>query len=211
MLLLLAACVRPVPPPPADPRHGEDVLAARDALVNADLPRFTAAIRAVSHQFPLPGAVEPQAPVRAALDKAVSASNLSSAAMALAELGAACGSCHSATGAQLAPLEPGASSGDGVRAEMARHDRALALMWSGLVRPSEEELKAGAEAFAASTLRPLGGDVPDADRLDELVNQTAGELATGPAADRPAKFAVLVGTCAACHLDPPAGVGGEVE
>ena len=73
MLLLLFGCVHPVAPQAVDARHGQDVLAARDALVSADLPRFTAAIGAVSRQFPIPGDVAPQAPVRTALDSALAA------------------------------------------------------------------------------------------------------------------------------------------
>jgi cytochrome c556 len=220
-LLLLACAPHPRDPVAVEPPHvssivhAADALAARDAIVNADYPRFAEAITRLTDEFPLAGAGHDleQAAVVDALGRARAAIDLPQAARALGEVGEACGACHVAAGARLAAPEITAPTGDGVRPEMARHDRALALVWSGLVRPAQADLDAGAAAFAASSLQPVGTPAPAAATvLDDSVTRLASAVAkaTTPA-DRAARFGDVLGTCAACHNAPPSGLGSEPD
>lgn len=205
MLLFLLACAHHEAPP--DPRHAVDVIAARDALVNADLPRYQAAMRGVARQFPLRGQPpEPQAELLAVFAAGREVSTLPDAWNNLGAVGVACGSCHAGVGVKPDAVTTVSVGGDGVRAEMARHDRALALVWSGLVGPSDVDLRAGADAFTASNLQPLAGAGAEAAALDDVVTGLARDLVNGAPSERAGRFGALVGTCAGCHVSPPAGL-----
>jgi hypothetical protein len=203
MLLFLLSCVHHEASPPKP--HAVDVMAARDALVNGDLPRYQAAMKTVARQFPLSAhPPEPQAELLAGL--ATEVTTLPDAWNNLGAIGVACGSCHTAVRAKLESVTTVSPGGDGVRAEMARHDRALALMWSGLIRPSDADLRAGADAFTASNLQPLAGAGAEATALDDIVTGLARDLVSGAASERAGRFGALIGTCAGCHTSPPSGL-----
>lgn len=216
ILLALFACApKPVAAPTIAPAaavghpHGGAVLAARDAVVVGNLPAFSAAIDTLARDFPLAGHPDgAQAELLLAIANADAAKTEADASLALGQLAVGCGSCHAATGATLPAPVTTPAPGDGVRAEMKRHDRALDLVWRGLVGPSEDLLRAGADAFRASTLTPLAGMPPALARLmDDTVNTTAeGLVAVPDPAARAALFGALVTTCSACHLAPPEGL-----
>lgn len=216
MLLALVACApKAIAPPalaPTDPAgghpHGVAVLAARDAVVRAELPAFSAAIDALAADFPLRGHPEgAQTELLLAIADADAARTEADAAAALGRLAVGCGTCHAATGATFAVPVPSPAPGDGARAGTKRHDRALDLVWSGLVGPSDDALGEGADAFRASTLAPVTGVPPALARLlDDTVNTAAeGMVAVPDPGARAALFGALVSTCAACHGAPPPG------
>jgi hypothetical protein len=206
MLLLLACTHRQ--PPEATRRHGQAAIPARDAILLGDLSAFRRAIAQLDADPPR-GASADRVAWRGAVAAAVGASTLEEAARGLGRVGVACGGCH--LGAAIAIPGPATATpqGDELWAEMARHDRALQLVWSGLIRPSQADLDAGAAAFRDSLFHPGGVDpAPQALALDEAVSVIAGTLPSA-GADRGERFGDLLLACVACHASPAPGLQGE--
>lgn len=212
LLLWLGCAPRPAPPPavvqsrPGAAPHGAAALAARDAVVMGDLLAFQRAIGALGAEFPLAAwPPEAQAEALLAVAKAGGASDIPAAATALGQLAVACGACHTVTGATIPLPTTMTPTGDGIRAEMKRHDRALDLVWRGLVGPSEQALETGAKAFRASTLSAVSGIRWE---MAVVLDETASTLAQGIAeveepTARAALFGGLLATCSACHSAAP--------
>jgi len=195
----------------ASATHPDAGIAARDALLFGDLERFQAEL-ADLEALPAPTAPDDARAWSEGLAAARAATDVRGAATALATVAQACGACHEATGAAVPRPRAIEARGDGVRAEMARHDRALGLVWSGLVRPSKGDLRAGAEAFEDSFLTPRGPLSPAAAALDEQVTTLAGRVATRPAgAARSEAFGAMIATCQACHAARPGGLELEPD
>lgn len=217
---LLAACHRgPDPEPPAPPErpavaaHGLDPRAARDAILFGDLDRARVAFRALAEGVvSVPGDEASRAAALNASGRGAAAEEGPDAARALGDLGVACGACHVSEGTRLTPVESPSAQGDGVRPEMARHDRALAIAWSGLVRADPGELAAAAAALRSSNLSTLGGPTPEAAvAMDDAVTAAGEALAMAAPAERGARFGELLSTCALCHAVSPGGLQPEPD
>lgn len=194
---------------PLMPAHGGEVVAARDALTFADLVGYRDRMQAFEGHLP-EGSPDR---FRGLVSAAAAANDLGTADLALGRVAIACGECHAAAHVAPKPRVPPVTDGDGVRAEMMRHDRALTLAWDGLVRPDDQDLYRAAEAFRTSFLAPLTGPPSaTAAALDQAVTDTAARLAraTDPGR-RASEFGQLLGTCAACHTTRPGHITAEPE
>lgn len=216
-------------PPPADPvtapqqeeaaappglreemrQHSADALAAREALVVADLAAAQAAGRALAGRLPLAALpAAPQEPVRAAALALASAPSIEVAARHFGELSVACGGCHQAV--QASPRLPSPDAPppeESFEAQMQRYHWAAERMWQGLVLPSEtaiEEARAQLRALPTASFRtastatlplPLG-----AETLDAALHEQAQQVAIGQGQ----AYGAMLLMCAACHTLSPA-------
>ena len=150
------------------------------------------------------------AEIRNSASGVASTEDIGNAAVATATMVAACGKCHTATDvtATMPDVAPSAG-GDGITAHMGQHMQAVDLMYQGLVAPSDELWKKGAEMLKMS---PLEGESLPQELSDEVKASEARvhEMADRAmaAADTGAKIAIygeLIGGCASCH-----GLHGKV-
>jgi cytochrome c553 len=227
LMLLVAGCGGSTPPaeeqPPAasaEPvaehmaEHFARVREVEQAVMRGDLEAAQTPARwIVEHQAltNLPeGSGQYLAEIRNAASGVASTDNIGNAAVATAAMVAACGSCHAASGATPPMPDVTAAPGaEGITGHMRQHLQAAELMFEGLIAPSEELWRKGAEMLKASPLE--GADLPE--ELSDVVKTSearAHEMAERAmsAADTGAKVAIygdLIGGCASCH-----GLHGKV-
>ncbi len=139
-----------------------------------------------------------------AAQHAADAKDLPSAAQAVAEMGSACGSCHTALGGPK--LEPGAppAEGSGAALHMVRHQWAADRMWDGLIAPSDVSWSKGADVLADAPLsqRALSGEKsipPEVELLAQKVHGFGAKGRDAPAATRASLYGDFLATCASCH------------
>ncbi len=138
--------------------------------------------------------------------QAAEASDLARAAQATAAMGAACGNCHLALGAEVGfAVDAAPPAGEGAGPHMARHAWASGRMWEGLVAPSGVVWDGGAEVLAEAPLAPaeLSADLEVLAEVSEMESQVhaMGAEAVGLAVqeDRARLYGQFLATCAACH------------
>jgi mono/diheme cytochrome c family protein len=151
-------------------------------------------------------------PFRAAALKTQEAADIAGAAMATAELAAACGACHQALGAEVGfAVEAAPVEGSDVVSHMQRHAWASGRMWEGLISPSGVVWDGGAEVLAESPLAPaeLQADIEilsEVSEAEERVHELGTEaLTVEDAAARAAIYGEFLGSCARCHQSIGAG------
>ncbi len=139
-----------------------------------------------------------------AAQHAVDAKDLDSAAQAVAEMGAACGSCHKALGGPK--LEPGTppAEGSGAALHMIRHQWAADRMWDGLIGPSDTSWAKGADVLADAPLteRALNGEKsipPEVELFAQKVHSYGAKGRDAKAAARASLYGEFLATCAGCH------------
>ena len=87
---------------------------------------------------------------------------------------------------------------------MARHDRALGIAWSGLIRADAQEVAASAAALRATNLSLMSRPTPEgATAMDDAATAAGEALAVAPVAERGARFGALLSACASCHTMTP--------
>jgi cytochrome c553 len=158
----------------------------------------------------LPAGSEPFiSEMRNAASAVASTDDAGNAAVATATMLAACGKCHTATGATpKMPEMPPPAAAEGAVGHMREHQYAVDLMAEGLERPSDDLWKQGARALAAAPL--AGADLPEVPksvdemetRVHELADRALNASDTGA---RTAIYGEIVGDCASCH-----GLHGKV-
>ena len=213
LLLAAAGSCRPTPPTSPSPEdapavrfemdeHYMDVWAIKDAVVDGELDtvaelaeRLAAREREADHPSSWDPHVQHVVTHAEALTKG---DDLGVAASGVAQLGAACGGCHSDLGVQVTfddTVEPDMDD-DSSAASMQRHQWAVDRMWEGLVGPSDWAWEHGAELIVHA---PGCAETPDGPGCAAMA--TLGPQAVA-AADENARVDVygkLLGTCAACH------------
>jgi hypothetical protein len=144
--------------------------------------------------------------LRAFTSLAARAPDLESAAGAVARMGAACGNCHTflrRTPAFLSTSPPPADVD--VASRMQRHRWAAERLWEGLIGPSDQAWRAGAQVLrdAALYTDALTQDVAQYEQVTKLA-WTVHEI--GARSDitqdrhiRADLYGQLMGTCAKCH------------
>jgi cytochrome c553 len=134
------------------------------------------------------------------------ASDVEVAAQELGKMGASCGACHQATGAQIifAWVDPVPFSSE-TTAHMYRHIWAVDRLWQGLVGPSEEAWDAGAKVLTDLPLHRTRttagpGRRYRAEAWEELVHEL-GATATEDADQfqRAELLGEILGACHNCH------------
>jgi cytochrome c553 len=200
-------------------KHDREAIAARDALIHGDLEGAKDEARKLEKRVPVAGLSPDLDVLQARVDEAardvVEAKSIAEASAAMGRMVVACGGCHQATDARPEVTEPAPlpKEGDGVRAEMQRHDGAMQLVWNGLVAPSDADLVAGAKRFRDSSLSVQSGELAAAAKqLDDTSSDLAEAVAKASLREERAdKFGALLTTCATCHLLRPGGIRIEPQ
>lgn len=220
LALLSLACTPPAPPAaPIDdvraiPPHGALAGNARDALVHGDLVGTREDAAGLAAGLRKAELADGERPARdatvAAAEGVAAAPDLASAALGLGHLVTSCSGCHQGRApAEPVPPTPG---GDGVRAEMQRHDRAMLGIWAGLLAGDRERVASHGEALALTVIAPIEGATPAVTALDDAVSAAARSLAAAATQEEQAtRFGALVLACAACHGSRPDGIRIEPE
>ena len=180
------------------------------AVINGDLeavrePALWMAEHANSAAMPEEWSPHAEAMHAAARD-AAEAADLMAAAQATAAMGAECGNCHKALGAEVGfAVDAAPPEGEGAGPHMGRHVWASGRMWEGLIAPSGVVWDGGAEVLAEAPLAPAELSA-DLDVLAEVSEMEAsihsmGAEAVGltEQAERAAVYGNFLTTCAACH------------
>lgn len=212
--LALVACATTEPPPfrridslggKSAPvaEHARLGAAARDALERADVP---AAHRAAHDLIALVLESERPAP-RSRLAEMIQAarqveasSTLEEATRAFADLSYRCGVCHAEIGGPRSFPALAPPDGQTPASRMRRHQWASSRLWEGLVAPSDEAWKSGAEVLADAPFDVDGAAAPEVQAL-ALSTQELGAKATTAtrSSARIGAYAQILSTCAACH------------
>lgn len=143
-------------------------------------------------------------PVIASANAVVGAKSLQDAAKGLADMGNACGKCHAemGIGIELSAKEP-PPAGDDTSSHMKRHEWGVKRMWDGLIAPSDESWKAGADVLREAPLE-VHSDSPDAQKegqgiADQVHGLGSAALDQTVPDERAMTYADLIYTCSKCH------------
>jgi hypothetical protein len=187
--------------------HFKETAQIRTAIINGSLPETVAPAAALGKMEGLgtvPAAWRPSIDaMQGAARRIGQSSDMPGAAAALADVGAACGSCHRGLGGPKGKFDPAPTGDDSMSGRMKRHVWATERLWEGLYVPSDASWKAGVDALSGE---PFAKDLLDkggvharssAARFKTLV-ATAGSKQKVD--DRAKLYAALLETCSACHI-----------
>lgn len=192
--------------------HLTQVQQVQHALIRGDLEAATGAADTFAKHQELTGLPDT---VRGTIDgmrkaatEVSTATTLAAASDATGRMVAQCGACHSAMGAKPnLPAPPAAQpqAAKPIVAKMLEHQHAVDMLYQGLVIPSEDMWKRGAETLKTSPLKAdafpadaqLSKEALDAQAQTHEVAEKAISAAT-PAA-RAEVYGDLIGGCASCH------------
>lgn len=148
------------------------------------------------------GVMSPVEDMRAFARSVIRAGSLADASRCAAEMGAACGRCHQASGGGPRLLQNTMpETGTAPDKHMARHLWAADRLWEGLVAPSDQAWRLGANALAEDPLFVELGDQGSQEVLT-LARQVHALGATARATQpdhRAGVYARLMVACAQCH------------
>ncbi len=154
----------------------------------------------------LPGSARTMEPALVVPTRALAeATTIDAAALALGEMGVACGSCHASQGVTLplkAPEPPPTT--EGFTEQMQRYHWAAERMWQGLILPSEAaiaESVAAIQALPTADFHPEWAESlpPGAQQTDAVVHQLAALTTT----KQGWAYGSMLAACAACHTNLP--------
>ena len=180
------------------------------AVINGDLAAVKEPAQWMSehaNSAAMPEAWEPYAEaMHVWAQRAAEALDLGTAAQATAAMGAACGDCHVALGAEVAfAVEKAPPEGEGAAEHMGRHAWASGRMWEGLVSPSGVVWDGGAEVLSEAPLAPaeLSADLEvlaEVSEMESAIHQMGADAVglTGQE-ERARVYGDFLSTCAACH------------
>lgn len=212
-----AATAEPVEQPVQEPAGGETLafhmsehyaktLVARDSFIHGEIGAAREALAWIaSHPEPegMPtGAAPFLDQMRSAATAGAEASTPQGTAEGIAEVGAACGSCHTAFSVSPS-IEVGSAPAPSTELlpHMIRHQWAVGAMWVGLVGPSEQAWTQGSAAMSEAAL-PVGAyEVPQVSEAAWQHAETAHAAAASQDADRSKTYATVVASCAGCHSE----------
>ena len=187
--------------------HFKETAQIRAAVINGALADTAAPAAALSKLDGLGAIPAPWQPSLDAMQDAArrigQSSDMPSVAAALADVGAACGSCHKAHGGPKVKFDAAPTAEDTLQGRMKRHAWATERLWEGLYVPSDASWKAGVDALSGDPfpkeLLDKGGvhARSSASRFKSLV-ATAGTKQKVD--DRTKLYASLLETCSACHM-----------
>ena len=179
----------------------------RDAVERGDLKRTKAAANDLVAFVMQYGAPQPESRLEAMVESArrvAAAQDMRDAAQSFALLAERCGECHVQIGGPASfPAKPPPEA-LGVVPRMRRHQWASARLWEGLVAPSDEAWKSGAEVISDAPLGPESwpGQTtsPELDALAASVHDLGVKATSATKASaRIAIYGEVLTTCAGCH------------
>lgn len=211
MSVIVGAQAKPSDPVTADHmrEHYTKVLTVEAAVIRGDLesarePALWLAAHEASKELDKASASQ-VATMRQAARVAAEATELPAAASATAKMLATCGDCHRAAGVVPTLANSSKMSVGGVVGHMLEHQRAIERMAHGLIIPSNNEWKAGAEALKAVPLR--ASDLPRDPKLtreiaaaEDRVHMLAEQAVNAnEAAARVNVYGQIIASCGQCH------------
>lgn len=220
MVLVAAACPKDATttPPTIDADvtqrmqgHFETVSQIKDSVIAGDLDTVKELAEVLRDREPSndPVSWRPHvARMVEASNGAANAADLPVAAEAAARLGAACGTCHESTGADPSfdPEQPPMEKDDPV-ARMKRHQWGVDRMWEGLIGPSAESWRWGAETIdetpGCDDIDPNDSYRTELCKRVEALGRSA--LDARDLDDRSRIYGEFLSTCSGCHSlgEPP--------
>ena len=190
--------------------HFAKVTEAQNALLRGDLEAAKEPAKWIAEHQEVAGLPTSAGPaieqMKKGARKVVDATDIAAAAQGSAAMAVACGQCHAASGAiakfpQAAPEVAKSEAGT----HMIEHERALDLLYKGLIGPSDRAWADGAKALKAAPL--AGAKLPKDPQLTK--ERLAAEAAVHSLADQataatdfPTKaeiYGKLAAECASCH------------
>lgn len=189
--------------------HYVSAILAHDALIQGDLDAFRARLAELdTHELPpnSPDLWKPfDAQLHAAARRAGKATDLITAANALASVALACGTCHQSIGSgPVYPVPPVNDQIQPLKAEMREHQWATQMLWNGVTGPSAYAWDRGSAELAEARIFGDGRSVDEVDASllqRELVLRGLGEEAQGTTAlpARARLYGRMLATCGGCH------------
>ena len=140
--------------------------------------------------------------VREAVAATKDSKGLFDAAIQSARAGGACGTCHSAFGANALKkeMEPLVASPLPRTNFMTRHSWAAERLWEGLIGPSDERWNLGAKTLLETPVLDTSNMTPEMQSLGEtLLAISKGAGAATKTEQRERVYGEYLATCAACH------------
>jgi len=212
MITLLVASALAQTPPVASQMHERYSLAvqARDHVIQGELEPAKALAKQLVEAAPLEDVPATWQPFITSMNEQAkalaSADDVGAAGVAVAKLAGACGQCHGETDGG-----PGLEGMRGIPPQkwtegdnMPLHLWSVDWMWLGLLAPSDEAWRRGADELDSEPLaRRFGDDEKTAKQLEASVYrlaQTASTLGADAHTERAALIGELLGTCATCHV-----------
>ncbi len=189
--------------------HYTSAILAHDALIQGDLDAFRARLADLdTHELPpnSPDLWKPfDAQLHAAARRAGKATDLTTAANALASVALACGTCHqNIVVGPVYPVPPLNEQAQPLKAEMRDHQWATLMLWDGVTGPSAYAWDRGSRELAKARFFGDGRSVDEAD--DSLVQREAALRGLGEEAQAttalPARamlYGRMLATCGGCH------------
>ncbi len=199
-------------------KHFVEVGLIEQAVIRGDLEAVRPPAQWIVDHQESAGLAAGQAPVsqiglmRSAAKSAAETTDLKVAASATGAMLTACGTCHAELGIKpkmMAPAEP--ASAPGAAPHMLEHQWAVDMMQRGLVGPSDELWKTGAERLKRAPLASkefpkdpkLTAEVLALERQVQVLAQKAAD--TPDPGGRASAYGAILETCGGCH-----GLHGKV-
>lgn len=180
--------------------HFADSVRVRQALVAGKLSEAQSAAALVANDTWSPRLRgDYQAPIQAVRDSAralQSATSLPVAAAALGTLGEKCAWCHLKFGGPGSPVAP-EQLDESADPGMVAHALATERLWQGLIAPSDESWRSGAEALVAAPA--LDSDVTEVAATARRLRELAQKGTSAGQGHRGGVFGEVLSTCAVCH------------
>lgn len=132
--------------------------------------------------------------------RAAEAESVNDLALAVAQVGEACGACHEKN--RVRPQFLGATQapkGDSLVARMGRHIWAADRMWEGLIAHSPDTWQRGAKALSRESIFHADDGTVPADRVAAVQEIARRASQPQPWARRAAVYGEFLAACSGCH------------
>lgn len=212
----------PVPAPPPKPvnvdttpmgKHFDAADKLHLSVVDGDPEAIRAAAQSLAEHDAVPGVPQTWLPhlarIKASATRAATDGNVQTAAAAMGEIAAACGTCHRAHNVKpevgQAPVPTREAAADSAATHMADHQIAVDQLWRGLISHDDDAWRAGAKSLADAKVCPTevtqNAAMPkDARRLPETLHELAAQAGTATdLAARGTLYGSMLATCGSCH------------
>ena len=190
--------------------HFGKVELVQDAVIRGDMDSAREAARGIAEQkgnqgLPAKSDMQLEAMQKAA-QRAADAKDIHMVANAVATMASTCGTCHRSSGVtpkMAAPVAP--PEGGGVAGHMLAHQQAVDYLYQGLITPSDDLWKKGAELLKASPMAkedfPKDPQLTDEIKAFEVKTHLFANMAhkASDAKTRVGLYGELISSCAGCH------------